>query len=133
MADPNVVAGPYAVGSFAVDIAVDGDDHVWVANRDSDDVTELAPDGSLVATYAVGDAPQKLVVAPDGGVWVVCSGSDAVYRPEPRHGRPPRSGTRSPRGATPIWTVEDSEMSLTQTPSTAFSSTTRVRRRWPRG
>jgi YVTN family beta-propeller protein len=72
-----VTVGTTTVGNRPLAVSSDGT-HVWVANYDSNTVSELnASDGSLVQTIPVGSAPRG--ISSDGDdVWVADEASDAV-------------------------------------------------------
>jgi streptogramin lyase len=61
------------------------DNHVWVANSQSNTVSRLNNDGNLLKVIAVGGFPTGVAVDAGGKVWVT-NGSDSVMRIDPDGG-----------------------------------------------
>jgi YVTN family beta-propeller protein len=59
------------------------DNHVWIANSNSNTVTRLDNNGLLLATIFVGNTPTGVAVDGAGKVWVTNLGSDDVMRINP--------------------------------------------------
>jgi hypothetical protein len=55
--------------SFAV--AVSGQEPIWIANRASNDVMQIAPWGAVLQRVATPGNPRSAHLAPDGKVWIV--------------------------------------------------------------
>ncbi len=80
-----VILGTYSVGTSPYGIASENG-HIWVANLDSDTVTELnAADGSLIGTFATGDGPHAIIYS-RGYIWVAQSYDDKVAKIDPATG-----------------------------------------------
>lgn len=91
----------HAVGTAPRAIATDADGNAWVANSNSDDVSKIAPDGTVSGPYAVGTVPYSIATDAGGNAWVANSGSDDVSKIAP-------DGTVSgpfPAGSTPYTIV----------------------------
>jgi len=69
-------AGPFNVGDNPSRTAVNFDGSVWVANRDSHDITYLSSDGGHICTIALHDKcqPRGLAVDKEKNAWVGCGG-----------------------------------------------------------
>ncbi|MDA2922689.1 Ig-like domain-containing protein [Patescibacteria group bacterium AH-259-L07] len=65
-----VVEGTYDVGDNPSRTAVDIDGNVWIANRNSDNVTKLDIAGNLIGTYSVGGGPRGLAIDIEGNAWI---------------------------------------------------------------
>ncbi|MCD4705453.1 hypothetical protein K8R61_00030 [bacterium] len=66
----HALAGPFAVGDnpSRTSVALNGD--VWVANRDSDNISHLDTNGNLIKTCAVREGPRGVAIDIEGNVWV---------------------------------------------------------------
>jgi len=53
---------------------------VWIANRDSANVTKLDIDGNFIKTCTTGDTPRGLAIEENGDVWVANSLDDNVVK-----------------------------------------------------
>ena len=76
----NSVAGPFPVGvnPSRTAVAINGD--VWVANRNSANVTHLDTNGALIKTCSVGSGPRGVAIDADGNVWVGNYGDGTVQK-----------------------------------------------------
>lgn len=76
----NSVAGPFPVGvsPSRTAVAINGD--VWIANRNSANVTHLDTNGALIKTCSVGSGPRGVAVDADGNVWVGNYGDGTVQK-----------------------------------------------------
>ena len=69
----------YTAGRGPNAIAVDSSGNVWVANANSNNVTELNSSGKTVGRYyAVWGNPEGIAIDSSGNVWVANSGSRNV-------------------------------------------------------
>jgi YVTN family beta-propeller protein len=75
---PRLAGKPFKVGEGPIGV-VAGTGVLWVANRDSGDVTRVATDGSLRTDIDVGDGPFGVARSP-GAVWIANSDSESVTR-----------------------------------------------------
>ena len=57
--------GGQAAGFFAVD----SDGNLWVSNQNSDNVSKLAPNGTILGIFAVGNVPAGMLFL-NGNIWV---------------------------------------------------------------
>lgn len=60
------------------------DNHVWIANRESNTVTRLDNNGSLLASIPVGVTPTGVSIDSNGKVWVANLSSDNIMRVDPK-------------------------------------------------
>lgn len=75
-------------GAFSRGVAVTpADNHVWVANSESDTVAHLDNDGNLLKAIMVGRGPTGVAVDANGKVWVTNMDSDNVMRINPNGGK----------------------------------------------
>ncbi|MDB5100178.1 MAG: hypothetical protein JWM80_4599 [Cyanobacteria bacterium RYN_339] len=71
----------YAVPGGAFAVAVDGADHLWVANNKGNTATKLDLAGHVLATLGVGTKPSGVAVdRADGTVWVTNLNSSTVSK-----------------------------------------------------
>ena len=75
---PRLVGKPIDVGDGPIGV-VAGTGVLWVANRDSGDVTRVAPDGGLRTDVDVGEGPFGVARSQDA-VWIANSDSASVTR-----------------------------------------------------
>ncbi|PKL72140.1 hypothetical protein CVV26_02850 [Candidatus Kuenenbacteria bacterium HGW-Kuenenbacteria-1] len=72
--------GRYSTGKNPSRTAVDLEGNVWIANRDSNDVTILKEDGSLIKTCSVGIGPRGIAIDTQGFGWVASYEENKVYK-----------------------------------------------------
>lgn len=76
---PIVASSTITVGSAPTGIAFDSSGNIWVANRDSNNVTELSSTGSTLNTFATGGTTTRgIAIDTSGNLWVTSGGTNAV-------------------------------------------------------
>ncbi|GEM_PF-1082862 len=75
--------GTFGVGDEPVDIMVDNDGNLWVANNDSNNLTKLSPFGQRLGTIGTGSQPRGLTKDLSGNIWVTNFGADYVSKYAP--------------------------------------------------
>ena len=78
-----LIMSTYPVGFLPAGIAIDASGNVWVANVNSNTVTELSPTGATKGTYNVGSNPEGIVIDASGNAWVANDGSSNVTELSP--------------------------------------------------
>lgn len=91
LADGSIIS-TYTVGDNPSRLTVIPGGDVWVANRDSNDVTRLSPDMDnlpfyeVVGTYPVGSGPRAVTYDLNGDIWVGNYGDGTVMKLDPETG-----------------------------------------------
>ena len=67
-------------GSQPNDIVVGPDGNLWTANRFSNSVSRVTPDGQITSFVVPGDEPNAIVAGPDGALWFTYFRTDAIGR-----------------------------------------------------
>lgn len=76
------ILGTYTLGggTWPASLALDPAGDVWVACANSNSVSELGPDGSLIGSYPVGGYPCSIAIDASGDPWVANARSNSVMK-----------------------------------------------------
>ncbi|MBI5733520.1 MAG: putative Ig domain-containing protein, partial [Candidatus Kerfeldbacteria bacterium] len=72
--------GPFGVGVNPSRTAVDINDNVWVANRNSGNITKLNREGVHLKTCPTGGGPRGVAIDGQGNVWVANNSNNNVVK-----------------------------------------------------